>query len=166
MNQEEEILVEDQEDSNVFDEEQLFFKRFPAEKQDQVRGLVNYATLMGLTGKDLVSIGGKLDRLKDQRELARNKEIVKNINAQPIGQDRKRYDPEAAMDDRFKIIVVGGSYSFVRNYSDGWKIQSSSTKVIKTHQPDEYHLGRVGWRRRLRYAMMLDIANGKFQLNF
>jgi hypothetical protein len=50
-------------------EEELLFKRFPADKQEQVRQLVAYAQLMGLDGKDLVSIGGKLDHIKASAEF-------------------------------------------------------------------------------------------------
>ena len=46
------------------DDLEINFKRFPREKQEQIRQLVNYATLMGLDGKDLISIGSKLERIK------------------------------------------------------------------------------------------------------
>jgi hypothetical protein len=153
-------------DTDFIDEEQIFFKRFPEEKQDQVRGLVNYATLMGLTGKDLVSIGGKLDRLNAQRELARNKEIVKSYNHEPIGDDRNRSSREEALDERFKVKTTNGIYHFKRSYSDEWKVTNINTKVTKSHSPQPYDLGRVSWSRRLRYRMVLDLAHGHFQLNF
>ena len=36
--------------------------RFSADKQDLIEQFVEYAQLMGLSGRDLVAISGKLDR--------------------------------------------------------------------------------------------------------
>jgi hypothetical protein len=154
-------------EENYLDEEQIFFKRFPAEKQDQVRGLVNYATLMGLSGKDLVSIGGKLDRLKASQDTARNKEIIQSMNIEPIGGDKGRSDKQAVFDERFKYKTTTGQYNFVRKYSDEWQITSVSTKVTINYHPQSYeNIPKCQWQRRIRYAMMLDIAHGLIQLNF
>lgn len=151
------------------EDELLFFKRFPKEKQDQVRGLVEYATLMGLSGRDLVSIGGKLDRIKASQEKARNLEIVKSVKILPIGDD-KRYKGsslEDSLDNRFKIKTTTGSYNFSCSYSK-WTVKSTKTGITQHHSPDNYsyELGNTHWSRRSRYAMILDIANGLFQLNF
>lgn len=143
------------------DEEELVFKRFPAEKQDQVRGLVNYATLMGLTGKDLVSIGGKLDRIKVSRERVRNRELVQTVKIEPIHKDSA-----SRMLERFKIKTAHGSYNFESQYNS-WKITSLKTKVSKTHTPDWHDFGvRASWQKRTQQSMLLDIATGTFQLNF
>ncbi len=143
------------------DEEELVFKRFPAEKQDQVRGLVNYATLMGLTGKDLVSIGGKLDRIKLARDRVRNKELADSVRIEPIGK--------ASMSttvDRFKIVTTSGTYHFQSSYNT-WKVTSLKTKVSKSHTPDWHDFGtRARWQIRAQKSMLLDIATGTFQLNF
>lgn len=143
------------------DEEQLFFKRFPEEKQDQVRGLVEYATLMGLTGKDLVSIGGKLDRLVVSREIKRNKDIVAGFNCLPIYKDSDNSDT------RFKLKTVNGYYKF-EDVSVGWRVTSMSTKVVKTHNRNsDYKLpSSFTWSRRKKYGVLLDIAKGDLQLNF
>lgn len=148
-------------------EEELVFKRFPAEKQDQVRGLVEYATLMGLTGKDLVSIGGKLDRLKQAIEKKSNLEIINSFQCLAIGADAKRRRVDEALDERFKLKTANGSYNFENSYGH-WKVTSLSTKVTINHKPDEYaySLGNVNWRRRSRYSVLLDISRGKLVLNF
>jgi hypothetical protein len=148
-------------------EEELIFKRFPAEKQDQVRGLVEYATLMGLSGKDLVSIGGKLDRLKKAIEKKANMEIVKGFDCLPIGADKARHRREEALDERFRLKTATGSYTFENHYN-GYKITSNSTKAVVHHKVSsyEYELGTMYWRRRDRYAMLLDISKGKVVLNF
>lgn len=150
-----------EEEDNFLDEEQLFFKRFPAEKQDQVRGLVNYATLMGLTGKDLISIGGKLDRLNLAQKIKHNKDIVAGFKLHTIRGTRGiAHD----MDSCFRIKTVDGSYRFDA-YGSAWRIHSSKTNARKTHDPNDYELGR--WNRRhYRYRMLLDIHYGIFQLNF
>lgn len=151
-------------------EEEIFFKRFPAEKQDQVRGLVEYATLMGLSGKDLVSIGGKLDRLKSGAERERNMEIVRSFEMLPIGDDKRWRSSylQDHLDQRFKIKTVGGAYNFDYSYST-WSVKSLKTGVTVSHRVDgwAYELASsLAWTRRNRYAMILDIAHGKFQLNF
>lgn len=144
------------------EEEELVFKRFPAEKQDQVRGLVNYATLMGLDGKDLVSIGGKLDRLKASRLKKSNMQAVESFECLPIGKDSNR-----DIDQRFKMVTVGGTYHFERSGSR-WTITSLSTKKSVRHNVDswEYSLPKVGYERRHRYCLLLDISSGKIVLNF
>lgn len=152
-------MTDEVEDVDPLEEETMFFKRFPKDKQDQIRGLVNYVTLMGLTGKDLVSIGGKLDRLKASQEIKRNKEIVKSFNCLPIGKDQ-------SVSTRFKLEGLNGYYKFEERYS-GYTITSYATKVTKTHDPSGYELGRnVSWNVRKRAYMLLDIANGVFTLNF
>ena len=50
------------------DEKELIFRRFPEDKQEQIRQLVAYTTLMGLSGTDLVSIGGKLNRIEEKNQ--------------------------------------------------------------------------------------------------
>ena len=150
------------------DEAELIFKRFPEEKQDQIRGLVNYATLMGLTGKDLVSIGGKLDRIKSARERASNMEIVKGFTCLPIGIDARRARVESHLDQRFKLKTTTGSYNFKCEYSS-WRIESLATKKVVNHRVDayDYELGQsLSWDRRSRYAVLLDISAGKLKLNF
>lgn len=150
-------------------EEELFFKRFSKEKQDQVRGLVEYATLMGLTGKDLVSIGGKLDRLKAAGERRRNIEIVQSFDCRLIGIDAKspKHVHENRLNERFKLKHVGGDYNFTYDYNY-WIVRSLATGAQQRHKVDawDYELGRLDWGKRSRYAMLLDIANGKFALGF
>lgn len=148
-------------------EEELFFKRFPDEKQDQVRALVNYATLMGLNGKDLVSIGGKLDRIKESQDRARRLAIVKGYEVLPIGKDVKlsRVPLNERIDRRFKLVTVNGAFHFENNYGN-FKIKSVATNKVLTHHPQYRTWGRVGWRTRERYDMLIDIHEGLVQLNF
>lgn len=50
------------------DTDELKFRRFSEDKQEQVRQLVAYTTLMGLSGKDLISIGTKLERIRKMQK--------------------------------------------------------------------------------------------------
>ena len=149
-------------------EDDLIFKRFPADKQDQVRGLVEYATLMGLSGKDLISIGGKLDRLKAAAERNRNMDLIKSLTIYPIGIDSKQTGVrlQQALNDRFKIKTANGDYNFVYDYNS-WHITSLKTRQIARYSPASYYeLGNIGWAWRARYTMMLELAHGKIALNF
>ena len=38
------------------DQDEVIFRRFPDKKQEQVRQLVSWSRLLGLTGRDLVNI--------------------------------------------------------------------------------------------------------------
>lgn len=145
-------------------EEELLFKRFPKEKQEQIRQLVAYAQLMGLDGKDLVSIGGKLDRIKASAEYKRNKSLIESsfifLN---VGKDRGEY----ALNNRWRIQTVGGSYTFDSGSWGEYRIKSNKTGTVRTHRAGEdYSLGTGDYYKRRRYAMMLDVAHGVFPLNF
>jgi len=163
--------VQEQEDS-FLEEEQIFFKRFSKEKQEQVRGLVQYATLMGLSGKDLISIGGKLDRLKEQAERSRNIKIVEGYTLIPIGADAKlpKDRQQRQFNYRFKLKYPHGTYNFEYD-GGGWRVTSLATKTVKHHSvnywADNYALPRsFSYDKRRRCVMLLDLHNGKFQLNF
>ena len=145
-------------------EEELLFKRFPAEKQEQVRQLVAYAQLMGLDGKDLVSIGGKLDRIKASAEYRRNKELVESsfifLN---VGRDQGEY----SLNNRWRIKTVGGSYTFEARGWDMYRVKSNKTGSVVDHRVTaDYSLGSGDYYKRRRYAVMLDVCNGLLPLNF
>lgn len=138
--------------------------RFSQARQDQVEQLVAYAELLGLSGRDLVAIGGKMDRERARAKKVANMEIVKGFDCLPIGRD--------TINDysiRFKLKTVHGAYNF--DNVDGWNmwtVTSLKTKATKSHYVDmyEYDLPKTHYRVKSRYAMLLDIASGKFQLNF
>jgi hypothetical protein len=146
------------------EEAELLFKRFPAEKQEQVRQLVAYAQLMGLNGKDLVSIGGKLDRIKAASEYKRNKELVESSFAfLYVGRDHGDYH----LNSRWKIQTAGGSYTFTAQGWDMYRVKSNKTgKVVDHRVTNDYSLGQGDYYKRRRYAVMLDVCNGILPLNF
>ena len=145
-------------------EDELIFKRFPAEKQEQVKQLVAYARLMGLDGKDLVSIGGKLDRTRSAEEWRRNKQLVESsFQFLYVGKDSAPFH----LNSRWRIKTVGGSYAFEGASWGEFRVRSNKTGVVRTHRAgQDYSLGTGDYYKQRRYAMMLDVAHGVFPLNF
>jgi hypothetical protein len=146
-------------------EEELLFKRFPAEKQEQVRQLVAYAQLMGLDGKDLVSIGGKLDRIRASAEYRRNKSLVETLfTFLYVGRDAGEYD----LNNRWRIKTDSGSYTFQAQGWDVYRVRSNRTGTVRDHRVvvADYSLGSGDYYKRRRYAVMLDVCNGLLPLNF
>jgi hypothetical protein len=148
------------------DEEQLFFRRFPAEKQDQVRQLVGYAMLMGLSGKDLVSIGGKLDRLKAAQERKARIGIIEEMMAKctPIGKDRNTWkntrDPS-----RFNYVDSSGrKWKFEDVGYYGARVTSDTGVSQRFRLNNHYDVGRQG--RYYMKQVLMHIYEGDFQLNF
>lgn len=137
--------------------------RFSADKQDLIEQFVEYAQLMGLSGKDLMAIGGKLERDSKKEIKKANMAIVKSFECLTIGADAKWQ-----LDDRFKLKTTTGAYNFQYLNWGRWEIVSLKTKVKQSHRADpyDYDLPRIEHQTRSRYALLLDIAAGKLQLNF
>ena len=110
------------------DEIEIEFKRFSKEKQEQIRQLVAYTTLMGLTGKDLVSIGGKLERMKEAEERKRRLAIVKSYPVTEIIENNQ-IAFEVVVDDTKYRINLGRSYY----YSVEVKIINKKTSKSRKH---------------------------------
>lgn len=139
--------------------------RFSQARQDQVEQLISYAELLGLSGRDLVAIGGKMDRERVKLKKTANMEIVRSFDCLPIGRDIIHDDSV-----RFKLKTVSGAYNF--DLVDGWnlwEVISLRTKIRKTHAVGiwDYELPKSRhYRLRSRYTLLLDIAAGKLSLNF
>lgn len=139
------------------DEVELEFRRFSKEKQEQVRQLVAYTTLMGLNGKDLVSIGGKLDRIEQRKELERKLHIVRGYDIKPIGRDKKA-------EGRFKLQLSGVWYHFANTYNTVQITNQTTKKVIRQHYNVYSGWGRVPWRQREVYHVLWALHEGKIKL--
>ena len=137
--------------------------RFSADKQEQLEQFVAYAQLMGLSGRDLVAIGGKIDREQAKQRKLANMEIVRSFECLTIGADDKYQ-----LDIRFKLKTVDGAYNFKDNGWNRWEVTSVKTKVrqVRYVDPYDYDLPKTDYRTRSRYAMLLEIAAGKFKLDF
>lgn len=142
-----------------------FLKRFPESKHEQIRQLMNYISMCGVSGKDLVSIGGYIDRQRAseqyQHARARVQEYIDQRTICPIGQDR----PDQIV-NRFKFKTLNGDYNCSGDWSL-WEVVNVKTKVRQHFRPTERDWpSHVHWNRRSFYNMVLDIVEGHVQLNF
>ena len=147
------------------DLELLEFRRFPKEKQDQVRALVNYATLMGLTGKDLVSIGGKLDRIKASREKKQRNLIADEMikNCELIGKDKN--DGYARANPRRFVYTdsTGRKWRIEGLDFYGARITSDTGKAVRVRFAQRYDIS--GGKYDMKQCL-LNIHDGHVKLNF
>jgi hypothetical protein len=155
-------------EETIEEEVLLSFRRFSADKQDQVRALVNYATLMGLNGKDLMSIGGKLDRIAKRRELERDIVIAEELckSCTLVGNDKKAPNTR---DIRRWTYTDGSGRKWAFNDADYWQVQVTSDTGVKKRfrNLDRYDIGRAArngsWNMK---QTMLNLHHGKIVLNF
>lgn len=138
-------------------------KRFDPTKHDQLQGLLEWCQLMGLSGKDLVSLGGHIARMQTREEIQTNLAIVAGLNIQCVGSDKK---PET----RCIVKTATGKY---RLDFDGYgynglvTVTSYATKVKRGHRINQYELGgKLSWRRRTLYSALLDWHHGHLVLDF
>lgn len=150
------------------EEKLIEFKRFPKDKQEQVRQFVAYAQMCGLSGKDIRSIGDKLDRERKAIERRQNMAIVKGFECLNIGEDARLSDKKYRLNNRFKLKTARGTYNFKYDYYDTYRITSLTTKKTINHKTNvwDYELPTRNYDEITRYATLLDIANGKLKLDF
>ena len=154
------------EQQEITEEAVLHFKRFSAEKQDQIRALVNYATLMGLDGRDLVSIGNKLNRIAARRKIKYNQDITDDMltHVELIGLDRKKPTLDHT---RFVYVdAVGTRWRFDCISFCSVTVTNMTTEVKKefSRHYDKYDLGRADrWTMR---QVLMNLHDGMIQLNF
>ena len=150
------------EETTVDEEVMIEFSRFPQEKQDQVRALVNYATLMGLNGKDLVSIGGKLDRVRIRREITANRAIVSGMDLKTIGKDTDFWYRWAWIDSQ------GTRYYFEDVTYGSVVITNTKTKQSQKVRYDSWNMPDTGrWsvkRNSSLPSIMLGVYHGLIKL--
>lgn len=149
------------EHQDITEEVLLHFKRFPEEKQDQIRSLVNYSTLMGLTGKDLISIGGKLNRIDQKREIMFNRNTVESMDIRPINKDKDCRTRWAYRDG------MGVLYHFeIAGYYRTVKVTNIQTKKVgKVYVNDNYDFGRYSFKNNRELpTVMLNVFHGKIRL--
>lgn len=141
----------------------LKLKRFSEAKQAQVEQLIGYAQLLGLKGDDLVSIGGKMQREAAKTKKVENMKIIQGFVCRPIG--RSGMD----INRRFKLEGASSHYRFeTRGSIEIWSITNTQTKqkIDVWVKPWEHELPKTDYFTKSRYALLLDIASGKIQLNF
>jgi len=151
----------------------LKFRRFGKEKQEQIRQLVVYATMMNLSGKDLISIGGVLDRRGAANEYKVRVAIVKAFDVEPVNP--KTYRDEKLRD--FYLTHNGQRYHCergVRGKSSGKKLSHDSTREwcitnVANQRGIMYKVGYQRWGARneaFRYyaTLLFDIHNNLVKL--
>lgn len=134
-------------------------KRFDKQKHEQLEGLLQWCQLMGLTGKDLVSLGGHIDRAEKTAEAKKNRTLAESIEFEPVGADKE-------MSNKWSLKTINGRYTFESSSWHQIYVTSNKTKVRKKFNLEYYELGRLGWRNRDRLQSALNIVNGKIVLDF
>lgn len=144
-------------------ETELYFKRFPPEKQATLRELISYTTLLGLTGKDLISIGGRLDRIKIRSEIVSNRAIVQGLNLNAIGKDTD-------FRTRWSYTTDHGRYNFYEAGYHTVKISSVTSNVTHKFNFDryQYNVGNSFPVKGSRFLapVMLAVHYGDIKLDF
>ena len=138
-------------------------KRFDKAKHEQLEGLLQWCQLMGLSGRDLVSLGGHIDRLQVRSEIEQNRRIVESIHLDKVGKDIR---PE----ERWTIKTASGRYLFeleYGDYRDAVYVTSYKTKLKKKFRLyTHYNLGKMHWRKRKKYEVLLEYHHGRILLDF
>ena len=146
---------------NELEDDELYFRRFPQEKQDSIRALVSYTTLMGLSGKDLISIGGRLDRLRAKREAERNRDIILGMDIRHVGKDQD-------LRTRWAYIDNGGTrYTFDDPDWYNVRIKNHATNTTsRVNVLEHYDCKKVRSLKHNRHLanIMLNVHFGQIKL--
>ncbi len=143
-----------------------FLKRFPESKHDQILQVMSYLEMCGLSGRDLVSIGGFVDRRATSTRYKAAKQrvddYIKHKTIVPIGKDGT-----GQMQNRFRYKGIDGDYVFSSDGWSDWKVTSVKTNDVKRFAvTDRIWPSHVHWTRRHFYSVIMDIAEGNIKLNF
>ena len=131
-------------------------KRFDKAKHDQLEQLISWCQLMGLTGRDLVSLGGHLDRAKKTEEAIANRTLAETIQFDQVGDSTERWS----------YLTPTGRYTFQDTSWQRVTVTSNRTKVRKHFHLEYYELGRIVWQKRNRMQWALNLIHGKIVLDF
>jgi hypothetical protein len=147
-----------------------FLARFPESKHEQIKQLMGYIQLCGVTGKDLVSIGGHIDRERKKITTKNNLARIADLDIQPVGTDKKSTRWEW-WHQRWRVITPNSDkYDFIDDTWNNYRVYSHTTKITKSVTASNHYAG--GWPGTWRYnkiqahEMMMDVADGRFLLNF
>lgn len=134
-------------------------KRFDKAKHEQLEGLLQWCALMGLSGRDLVSLGGHIDRAQAAAEAKSNRALAETITFDSVGGDM-------SMSNKWSYNTPNGRYTFQESTWGRVAVTSNKTKVRKNIQIEQYQLGRLHWQKRERLNCALNIIHGKIVLDF
>ena len=137
-------------------------KRFDPAKHDQLEGLLQWCELMGLTGKDLVSLGGHIDRMQSKNLIQQNRSMADNIPIEKVGKDQNT-------NKRWIVNTPTGKYRF-EIFDHRWdfiRVISYKTQIKKQFAlHDKWEIGNVYRGRRAKYLALLNYHFGYIELNF
>ncbi len=142
-------------------EQDLTFRRFSPEKQDQIRQLVAYTTLLGLTGNDLISIGGRLERLTRSREVRQNRELAQEHYDRliEVWQNSRSYGK------KFIYNTFGDTkYTIETDHWLGVNLTNNKSGKSKRQTMKSYMTG-TGFKG-LKYLVAINIHHGHVDVNF
>lgn len=153
--------------SDLTEEVLLEFKRFAPEKQDQIRQLVSYATLMGLSGKDLISIGGKLDRVKERQQHEALVRIAEGYEAETKPVGRSKQEQESNRWHKWRYVDANGvAWRFNTSSRWGCEVTNESTGKTKRFSLEEYFPKSRSSSKIYKFNALLNLHHGKIMLNF
>lgn len=146
-----------------------YWDRWPKEKQDQIKQLIAYAEMCGLSGKDLVSLGNHLDR---QLVMSTTQSLVSLVHTMPIalldGDKTRPWYEQKWWNVPWSIIAPNG-FCYSVSHGDFMRFRCESETGV-THQVTSYGYYQWprhwGWRKRHSYSFVLDIENGTIKLDW
>lgn len=148
-----------------------FLARFPESKHEQIKQLMGYIQLCGVTGKDLVSIGGYIDRERKKETAKNNLARIADLDIQLIGTNKKNNTRQEWWQRRWRVVTANGNkYDFTDETWNNYRVYSHTTKITKSITASNHYVG--GWPCTWRYnkiqahEIMMDVADGRFLLNF
>lgn len=141
-------------------EKDLTFRRFNVEKQDQIRQLVSYTTLLGLDGNDLISIGGRLNRISKTREIQKNRTLAQEqfVRLKEVWNGHhtnRRYVYATDSGVKYQIEIDHWLKVLISN------LQNNKKKSIII-EPYEVGTGSKG----KKYLIALNIYHGRIKIDF
>lgn len=139
----------------------LTFRRFSLEKQDQIRQLVAYTTLLGLTGNDLISIGGRLERLTRSREVRQNRQLAQEQydSLYEVWQNSRNYGKKFIYTDSSDI-----KYSIETDHWLGVSVTNNKTGKSKRHSMKQFATG--SGQKGLKYLIAINIHHKHIDVTF
>ncbi len=142
-------------------EQDLTFRRFSPEKQDQIRQLVAYTTLLGLTGNDLISIGGRLERLTRSREVRQNRELAQEHydRLTEVWQNSRSYGKKFIY-NTFEDI----KYTIETDHWLGVNLTNNKSGKSKRQTMKSYMTGTGA--KGLKYLIAINIHHGHVDVRF
>lgn len=149
-------------------EHDLQFRRFSPERQEQIRQLVCYATLMGLNGKDLISIGGTWDRSlstakrKENIAIAKhmwNKHLVHEIHPRHYWEKVTMANFTAESGNKYELTYTYGAEIVIKQFLDKKK---KDTVFICNFTIPEYDCGNS--KKSYIYRILVAIHNQDLKL--